>query len=600
MGKVMQRWIPGSPSPHLTPSELPVLSEKKNRMIPIYRKEKRSSMIKRITAFMLVLVLLVGMVPSAFAEETIAEETLIEEPIPEETSETLPATEETISGEIPESEESTLPDAPERTPSMMALESTQKNIISDLAAGTYYVKELGHSDKTINARYTCTSTNPQKISVTGGSSTSVSFHNKLSMGSLKLIKKTNTGNQLEGWVFRIKDSSGKVLGEYTTDKTGCIEIDKNNGTSTITDGYAHTGTASAGDTIEYQIISTLPAITSQSSYLTTYTFADTLSKGLTYAKGDVALEFFSDSGCTRSVAKWTEADGKFSAAYNSAEAGETMSIEMTQSGLAEINTSKAVYAEANMVNSGYSGLTLRITYTAKVDSDSSLVIGDAGNPNNVTLTWKHTSTEYYDTLQDDCHVYTYGMDLTKKFSDGKGSFANVEFVLRNETDSYYVKAELNKDEGVYYVTGHVKDKGDATHFIPVTSGGSSGKVIIKGLEDDVYHLAEVRTDNGYTLLKKDIEITISQTETDPLCADGGQNAEQHLLTASAKVDGKPVTMLADRDSANAEAQLSVVNTHGFDLPKTGDNGTMMFTIIGILLMAAAAAVLYFATHGKSE
>ena len=46
------------------------------------------------------------------------------------------------------------------------------------------------------------------------------------------------------------------------------------------DGYAHTGTASAGDVIDYQIISTLPSITSESTYLTCYTFVDTLSSGL--------------------------------------------------------------------------------------------------------------------------------------------------------------------------------------------------------------------------------------------------------------------------------------------------------------------------------
>ena len=348
--------------------------------------------------------------------------------------------------------------------------------------------------------------------------------------------------------------------------------------------------------MEYQIVSTLPTITSESTYLTTYTFVDTLSKGLSYAKGDVVLEFFTDSACTDSVAKWTEADGKFSVAYNSVETGETMTIAMTQTGLTEINTSKAVYSAADMVNSGYSDLTLRITYAAKLDSDNSVVYGDDGNPNQVNLTWKRTSTDYYDMLADDCHLYTYGIDLTKKFSDGNGDFANVEFVLNNETDNYYVKAALNESEGVYYVTAHVADEADATHFIPV----SSSKVVVKGLEDDTYRISEVRTDNGYTLLKEDIEVVISQTETTSLCDDVSGSVEHHLLTASAKVDGNAVTMLADGGSANAEAPLTVVNTRGFDLPETGDNGTMMFTIVGILLMAGAVAVLLIANRKKSE
>lgn len=40
-------------------------------------------------------------------------------------------------------------------------------------------------------------------------------------------------------------------------------------------------------------------------------------------------------------------------------------------------------------------------------------------------------------------------------------------------------------------------------------------------------------------------------------------------------------------SANAEAPLKVVNTPGFDLPRTGDNGTKMLTIAGALLILCA-------------
>lgn len=420
-------------------------------------------------------------------------------------------------------------------------------------------------------------------------STTDPFLISLPMTSVNGTNATDGGSR---WIYDVTVYPKNQTGDPTLEKT----LRESKSDTGKTDAYAHTGTASGGDIVEYQIVSTLPTITSESTYLTTYTFVDTLSKGLSYAKGDVVLEFFTDSACTDSVAKWTEADGKFSVAYNSVETGETMTIAMTQTGLTEINTSKAVYSAADMVNSGYSDLTLRITYAAKLDSDNSVVYGDDGNPNQVNLTWKRTSTDYYDMLADDCHLYTYGIDLTKKFSDGNGDFANVEFVLNNETDNYYVKAALNESEGVYYVTAHVADEADATHFIPV----SSSKVVVKGLEDDTYRISEVRTDNGYTLLKEDIEVVISQTETTSLCDDVSGSVEHHLLTASAKVDGNAVTMLADGGSANTEAPLTVVNTRGFDLPETGDNGTMMFTIVGILLMAGAVAVLLIANRKKSE
>lgn len=438
------------------------------------------------------------------------------------------------------------------------------------------------------------------------------------------VNGTNANDGGTRWIYDINLYPKNLTGIPSLEKT-LREAKADTGK---TDDYAHTGTASAGDTIDYQIISTLPSITSETTYLSCYTFVDTLSAGLTYTKGDVTLEIFSDTACKNAVTTWKEADGYFTVSYNDTKDGKTaMTVEMTAKGLAEINKSKTVYADAGMVNSGFSDCTMRLTYTAKVDSDNSLVVGDKGNDNKVVLTWKRTSETFYDTLVDDAHVYTYGIDLTKLFSDGKGDFSKVEFLVQNKTDNYYVQAKLNQDEGIYYVTGHTANKEDATHFVPVKTGDTKGRILIKGLEDDTYTMTEVRTDNGYVLLKQDIEVVISQKESSENCTIYASDAlgliqndpryakviqsdadlknipqkhlEHKLLTASATVSGKNVNMTEDNGSANAEAPLTVVNTRGFDLPKTGDNGTMMFTIVGILLMVGATVVLYAVSNKKS-
>ena len=322
------------------------------------------------------------------------------------------------------------------------------------------------------------------------------------------------GNATDGgtrWIYDVTTFPKNLTGIPSLEKTlreQVADTGKNGGSTTdITDGYAHTGTASAGDVIDYQLISTLPSITSKSTYLTCYTFIDTLSKGITYNKNDVVLEFFTDEACTDLVTTWKEADGFFSIRYGTtSDGGSTMTIEMTARGLSEINTSKAVYPGASMVNSGFSDCTLRITYQATMDSDESLVFGDEGNPNDVVLTWKRSNTSYYDTLVDDAHVFTYGIELTKLFSDGQGNFDNVEFIVHNDTDNYYVIAELNEAEGIYYVTGHTPNESEATHFIPVLPQSEDGRalvnhqVVIKGLEDDTYTITEVRTDDGCTLI----------------------------------------------------------------------------------------------------
>ena len=435
---------------------------------------------------------------------------------------------------------------------------------------------------------------------------------------------TNATDGGTRWIYDVTIYPKNLTGIPTLEKTlreNKDDTGKHNGTSDdITDGYAHTGTASDGDVIDYQIISTLPSITSESTYLSEYTFIDTLSAGLTYNKQDVVIEFFSDAACTNLLNTWNESDGLFTVAYSQTEANESvMTISMTEAGLEEINTNDRVYSDTDSLFSGYSDCTIRITYKATMDSDNSVVYGDSGNPNEVVLVWKRSSQDYFDTLVDDAHVFTYAMELTKLFSDGNGDYKNVEFIMQNDTDGYFVKAELNEEEGIYYVVDHVADEADATHFIPVENADGEGLVIVKGLEDDSYTVTEVRTDNGYTLLKDDIKIVISQVETVDLCDiyasdvlgliqndpryatvinDTGdlknmpqKHLEHHLLTASATVDGNKVNMLEDDGSVNASVPLKVVNTRGFDLPQTGDNGTWMFSVVGILMMAGASCFL---------
>lgn len=409
---------------------------------------------------------------------------------------------------------------------------------------------------------------------------------------------------------------------------------KNNGSAVITDGFTHNATGSAGDVMEYQILSGLPTITSKATALTTYSFYDSLCEGLTYNKSleDVKVEFFTDSACTDQVASWAQDSGKFTVSYS--DDNRHMTIDVTAAGLAEMNgdtanTNGKLYA-------GYSNYTLRITYTATINSDTTVVYGQNGNDNKVVLTWKRTSSEYYDTLIDDCHVYSFGMDLTKLFSDTDpetaeetGMYDHVKFKIYNETDGYWVTAKLNEAEGIYYVTGHTANESDGTVFSPVTVGSAHGHILLKGCEDDEYVITEIETANGYTLLNKDIHVVITASDDNSRPCDiysedvlgvlqndphysfnGGQDLTlanipqaqlaHNYMTATATVDTNAVTMLVDDGSANAEAPLTVINTAGFDLPQTGDNGTWMFTVGGILLMAGAAFIIFLACRKKSE
>ena len=385
------------------------------------------------------------------------------------------------------------------------------------------------------------------------------------------------------WNYDVTVYPKNQTGNPTLDKTvreARNSTGKNTGTLTdITDGYAHIATASVGDTVDYQIISTLPTITSKASALSEYTYVDTLSKGIRYNKNDVVIEFFKDAGCTGKIATWAVNSGKFTAGYD--DTANTMTIRMTDTGLREINEAATVYTDS--VKRGYSDCTMRITYAATLTADAKL--GDTDNPNEVVLTWRRTNNTYFDTLKDCCHVYTYGVDVLKRFSDNGGNLRNVKFRLHNDSDDCYIIADLK--DGVYYTKGFAAKKADATTFVP----DSSGHIVVKGLEDDAYSLTEIATNKGYVLLRDAVKIIIKTAENGQ-CEKCGAK----LLTASATVNGKDASMT----DGNAIVPLTVVNNPGFDLPKTGGYGTWMFTIGGVALLGAAAFIVIRSRKHKNE
>ena len=436
---------------------------------------------------------------------------------------------------------------------MTETDATGHTSASDMEQGLYLVVETRVPE---NVTSTC---NPFLVSLPMTTIDGAAWNYDVTV-----YPKNQTGNpDLEKTVREAKNSTGKNTGSLTD----------------IKDGYEHTATASVGDVVDYQIISTLPTITSKASSLSEYTYVDTMSKGIKYNKNDVVIEFFKDAGCTDKIATWDESSGKFTVAYD--DTANTMTIKMTETGLSEINEAAAVYIDS--VKRGYSDCTMRLTYAATLTADAKM--GDTDNPNEVELTWRRTNNTYFDTLKDCCHVYTYGIDVLKQFSDNGGNRRNVKFKLHNDTDDCYIIAE--QKDGMYYAKGITSKKSDATTFIP----NSSGHIVVKGLEDDTYSLTETATDKGYILLKDAVKIVIKTAENGQ-CEQCGTK----LLTASATVNGKDVTMT----DGNAIVPLTVVNNPGFDLPKTGGYGVWMYTVGGVLLLGAAAFIVIRSRKHKNE
>ena len=435
------------------------------------------------------------------------------------------------------------------------------------------------------------------------------------------VQLPSTDSNGDDWFYDVICYPKNETGNPTLDKRVRNNPDQDNVTTANADKladftsarneykYQSTVTASKAERLDYQFISKLPHITSSTTYLSTYTFDDKMAKGMTYSK-DAVIAIYENRDAADStnvnnvdksgaIAVWksSDTDPKFTATYGQSGDDSTMKIEMTKAGLNELNKK-------------YSDKYIMVYYTAKVNTDDSVVLGDKGNPNDVSLTWKRTSINYYDILKDESIVYSYGYDLTKKFSDGKGDPTKVKFVVQNKSDNYYLVA--TGSNGVYQVTGKSATEADATQFSP----SSTGKLVINGIEADEYGFTETHSDAGYSLLKKEVIVKITETkanitsteanitgiqsksDTDSTANDGVPNGAAlkndvtvQTTAASATVDNTKATMTKQDESNNAYVNMEITNQKQFMLPMTGGAGSYLLIIAGVVAAGCGMMIL---------
>ena len=330
---------------------------------------------------------------------------------------------------------------------------------------------------------------------------------------------------------------------YPKNSTGEDWIDKKivkNGTE------KDTTVANIGDTINYKVTYSIPV---GENGLESLVVTDTMSKGLTFDTNNIEVK-------NEDVV--VNADNY------------TVKPNTDGNGITTITiTFKAEYCK-NLTKESTQNFT--ITYTATLNKDA--VLGQSGNTNAVSVTYKNTGdvdrkTEPKGTPK----VFTYGIDLLKK-GEGNTVLKEVEFKLTDGNNEIKVKQSGN----AYYPS---KDS-DASSTVTTDN---DGKIYIRGLKPGTYKLTETKTNAGYVLLKDPVVIAITEDSTTP-------------GVATAMVGTKEVTMTADNESATAKVPLTVVNSKGFDLPATGGRGIALFTIAGIAIVAAAGSLLFMRKRSK--
>lgn len=333
---------------------------------------------------------------------------------------------------------------------------------------------------------------------------------------------------------------------YPKNSTGTATIEKK-----IVEDSAEKDTtvANIGDTIKYKVTYSIPV---GENGLESLVVTDTMSKGLTFDTNNIEVK---NEDVVVSADNYTVESKQNPNGNGSTITTITFTEKYCKS--LEKNTTQ----------------NFTITYTATLNKDA--VLGQSGNTNAVSVTYKNTGdvdrkTEPTGTPK----VFTYGIDLLKK-GEGVDKLVGVKFTLTDENGKG-VNVEKN-DSNNFYTPGGRSN---------TVTTGDDGKIYIRGLKPGTYKLTETKTNNGYVLLKNPVVIVITQTSAETGAA---------TATVGSKDD---VTMTADNGSATAIVPLTVVNSKGFDLPVTGGIGIALFTIAGIAIVVAAGTLLFMRKRSK--
>ena len=218
----------------------------------------------------------------------------------------------------------------------------------------------------------------------------------------------------------------------------------------------------------------------------------------------------------------------------------------------KLSVSNAQYAGWK-ANAGINPLV--ITYTAKLNEGDTTAVN---TPETNTVKFDYSNYPYVAS-----HVYkTASVDVTTfaikvdKYKDGsKGTkLANAKFDLYREaypgeTGEQIVKIPHKNVDGVKLGSGTTDENGTYT-FEKYEANGNKYK----------YYLVETQAPSGYNLLTDAVEVHFTDDEA---------KANEGIYT------------------------VEVPNSSGIQLPVTGGMGTIIFTVIGIALMAGAVVLLVF-------
>ena len=350
--------------------------------------------------------------------------------------------------------------------------------------------------------------------------------------------------------------------------------DTNDSTGTTSD-WQDSADYDIGDSVPYQITGTMPSnIANYKTY--NYVFTDTMSKGLTYTASTTEKKNYK-------VMLYTDSNDNTGTDVTSAFKEDIADVtsEDEYNGGHKITWSCADLKANNLTNGVTENSKFVLTYNAELNEKA--VIGSAGNPNKVDLTYSNNPNKGGEgdtgkTPEDKNIVFTYKVVVNKV----------------NETNKPLAGAKFD-------LLKKVKDNKGTESWATIASGieakevkDSNGNVVsytaeYKGLDDGDYKLTETTTPAGYNTIAP-IEFTIS--------AEHDETSDNPALTQlSGNVKSGTATFTADKSAGSLTT--NVVNKKGSTLPSTGGMGTtLLYAAGGVLVACAVAYVMFNKKHAK--
>lgn len=216
---------------------------------------------------------------------------------------------------------------------------------------------------------------------------------------------------------------------------------------------------------------------------------------------------------------------------------------------------------------------LHISYKAKVNQNA-LTQDSLKNVAYIGYYHDPYDTTSYKEKTDEKNVYTYGIIVEKVGEDETSKLKNAEFSLSKEGETTALTFSKASD-GSYVLD----PKGNT-----VLSVGTSGEFTIQGLDEGTYILKETKVpDGGYVLPDGEITLKISDTSKNGVL----DNGEAVLTTSGAH------EIVGNAELVENKVKVIVKNSKTTDikLPVTGGAGTLMFSVVGIVLMCGGAAMI---------